>query len=182
MEGIRATGRFRDANLVQFLYPRWPPFQLSWNSSNDISSNVIRFWSLDGWHSSNVGFLQRMYHPETVRSHRSSKVQPFMWRHLPNGMFQHDNARPRWTAYSVSATNSIAVLDLPSLSPDLSPMEQLWDELGCIVYHSQRQWFTSSTYTRMALPSEVLYRVDEKKMYLSCSSLRRTYTLLRFLK
>ena len=133
-------------------------FQLSWNSSNDIFSNVIRFWSLDGWHSSNVGFLQRMYHLETVRSHWSSKVQPFMWRHLPNGMFQHDNAGQASLDCVLSLCNEqYCCFRLPSLSPDLSPMEQLWDELGCMMYGNQRQWVTSTTQTRMALPSEVLY-------------------------
>ena len=62
-------------------------------------------------------------------------VVPFMRRHIPRGLFQQDNAR----AHSARDTmqllnqNGINVLDRPSFSPDLSPLEHLWDELGCAV-------------------------------------------------
>ena len=45
--------------------------------------------------------------------------------------FQHDNARPHVArvCQDFLANNNIVPLDLPPYSPDLSPIEHLWDEL-----------------------------------------------------
>ena len=57
---------------------------------------------------------------------------PFIQFHgLLNVTFMHDNARPRSVATTRQflATNNVNVLDWPANSPDLNPIEQVWDEL-----------------------------------------------------
>ena len=57
---------------------------------------------------------------------------PFIQFHGPNVTFMYDNARAHSAAITRQflATNNVNVLDWRVNSPDLNPIEQVWDELG----------------------------------------------------
>ena len=65
-------------------------------------------------------------------------VLPFLRRQFPNGhcLFQQDNApaqRDRLTT-QFFIQNSITVMDWPALSPDMGPIEHVWEEPERRVY------------------------------------------------
>ena len=79
--------------------------------------------------------------------------------------FQHDNARPHVArvCQDFLANNNIVPLDWPPYSPDLSPIEHLWDKIKKTSEHPQHsRAIASSTVGRVGEhPSEKDQRTGE---------------------
>ena len=56
-------------------------------------------------------------------------VIPFITR-VPNGILQQDNARPYTVVDATNTLENVRILDWLARSPDLSPIELVWDEMG----------------------------------------------------
>ncbi|GFV95277.1 transposable element Tcb1 transposase [Trichonephila clavipes] len=61
-------------------------------------------------------------------------VLPLMQR-LPGAIFQQGNARPHTARVSQDCLHTVTTLPWPAPSPDLSPIEHIWDPLGRRVEH-----------------------------------------------
>lgn len=64
-------------------------------------------------------------------------VVPFVTS-VNNGVFQHDNARPHTTRATQHALRGVRQLPWPARSPDLSPIEHIWDMMGQRLLRSPR--------------------------------------------
>ena len=96
------------------------------------------------------GLTARRYIDQVLRPH----VVPFFAQH-PGYLFQQDNARAHSAVLTQNflQANGIHVLDWPVLSPDLAPIEHLWDELGRRIHNPQRQ-LTNVNELQIALRQE----------------------------
>ena len=70
----------------------------------------------------------RRYISDVLEEH----VVPFFEQHDDLRMFQHDNARPHSAGITSDYLHAegVTVLPWPAFSPDLSPIEHLWDQIG----------------------------------------------------
>ena len=80
-------------------------------------------------------------------------VVPFLHNNADVTLFQQDNARPHSARVTMDflRQNNVQVLPWPAFSPDLSPIEHLWDQLGRRVFdgrhhiHTRQQLFQALT-------------------------------------
>ena len=81
-------------------------------------------------------FRQRVtaivYRDQVLKQH----LAPLFHAQRQLRIFQQDNARPHTARVSMNflGANNIAVLPWPSLSPDMAPIEHVWDEIGRQIY------------------------------------------------
>ena len=68
------------------------------------------------------GYVNQILQPETV---------PFLQRHGP-AILMHDNARPHVARIcrQFRNRNNVYVLPWPAVSPDVNPIEHIWDYIG----------------------------------------------------
>ena len=81
-------------------------------------------------------------------------ILPTVQQH--NLTLQQDNARPH-AARVVTETmhaHNIPIFPWPSRSPDLSPIEHLWDELGRRIYQTEAPLPTSLSSLKIRLQEE----------------------------
>ena len=72
------------------------------------------------------------------------EVISFLQRNGPNLTFQQDNARTHVARVVTNVLNqhNVATLPWPAMSPDLSPIEHVWDELSIRVHNGNQQIHT----------------------------------------
>ncbi|GFT17983.1 transposable element Tcb2 transposase [Trichonephila clavipes] len=58
-----------------------------------------------------------------------------LFQRLPGAIFQQDNARPHTARVSQDCLRTVTALPWPARSPDLSPIEYIWDDWGWLVGH-----------------------------------------------
>lgn len=93
----------------------------------------IMVWGAISYDSRSV--LVRIQGTETAASYVEHILRPVMLpflQGLENGIFQQDNARPH-TAHHTRrflTENNVPLLPWPARSPDLSPIEHVWDMIG----------------------------------------------------
>ena len=118
-----------------------------------------------------IGTLNaQRYRNEILAQH----VRPFIAAN--GGIFQQDNARPHVARANMEylAANEVEVLPWPAFSPDLSPIEHVWDVLGRAVRQRPNPPSTIAEL-RIALVEE-WHRIPRNQIQRLITSMRRRCT------
>ncbi|UYV70835.1 hypothetical protein LAZ67_8000785 [Cordylochernes scorpioides] len=105
-------------------------------------SRRVRVWRRRGEKSNPAAIVERptvsplLRIPSTMTAQRyvDDVLRPVTLPYLqgvPNALYQQDNARPHTARISQQALQDVQMLPWPPCSPDLSPIEHVWDIIGC---------------------------------------------------
>ena len=131
---------------------------------------------------SHTGKTALVHIPENLTAHRycdeilQPHVLPLMQQN--GARLQHDNTRPHTARITTALlTNSnVAVLPWPSKSPDLNPIEHLWDDLDRRVH--QRQPQPQSLQQQMNALEDEWNNIPQQAIRTLISSMGRAVRLL----
>ncbi|UYV61708.1 hypothetical protein LAZ67_1006069 [Cordylochernes scorpioides] len=88
-------------------------------------SRRVRVWRRRG-ERSNPAAIGTM----TAQRYVDDVLQPVTLQGVPNALYQQDNARPHTARISQQALQDVQMLPWPPYSPELSPIEHVWDIIG----------------------------------------------------
>ncbi|UYV62057.1 hypothetical protein LAZ67_1007668 [Cordylochernes scorpioides] len=103
-------------------------------------SRRVRVWRRRGERSNPAAIVERptvrqrgIMGTMTAQRYVDDVLRPVTLPYLqgvPNALYQQDNARPHTARISQQALQDIQMLPWPPYSPDLSPIEHVWDIIG----------------------------------------------------
>ncbi|UYV68407.1 hypothetical protein LAZ67_5004230 [Cordylochernes scorpioides] len=99
-------------------------------------SRRVRVWRRRGERSNPAAIVERPTGDNgtmTAQRYVDDVLRPVTLPYLqgvPNALYQQDNARPHTARISQQALQDVQMLPWPPYSPDLSPIEHVWDIIG----------------------------------------------------
>ncbi|UYV67567.1 hypothetical protein LAZ67_5001239 [Cordylochernes scorpioides] len=96
-------------------------------------SRRVRVWRRRGERSNPAAIVERPTGTMTAQRYVDDVLRPVILPYLqgvPNALYQQDNARPHTARISQQALQDVQMLPWPPYSPDLSPIEHVWDIIG----------------------------------------------------
>ncbi|UYV72108.1 hypothetical protein LAZ67_9001837 [Cordylochernes scorpioides] len=96
-------------------------------------SRRVRVWRRRGERSNPAAIVEHPNGTMTAQRYVDYVLRPVTLPYLqgvPNALYQQDNARPHTARISQQALQDVQMLPWPPYSPDLSPIEHVWDIIG----------------------------------------------------